>query len=145
MSSAGPSPYVPSTIGLCLSGGGFRAAAFHLGTLSYLQRIGWLSRVSVLSTVSGGTLTGARYAVALLDHDYSYEKFFREYRTQLKETQFFRLALGNLAEPLVSSRARRRKIITAMTDVYATTLYQNPSTKLPYFCLLYTSPSPRDS
>ena len=57
-------------IALTFSGGGYRAAAFHLGTLSFLHHIKTpddtlLSHVKVLSTVSGGTITGLRYMQAL--------------------------------------------------------------------------------
>jgi NTE family protein len=47
------------TIGLALSGGGSRAIAFHLGCLRALNRLALLDRVSVLSTVSGGSVIGA--------------------------------------------------------------------------------------
>ncbi|MGY3690565.1 NTE family protein [Bradyrhizobium sp. USDA 3240] len=46
-------------IGLALSGGGSRAIAFHLGCLRALNRLGLLNRISVLSTVSGGSVIGA--------------------------------------------------------------------------------------
>lgn len=49
-------------IGLALSGGGSRAMAFHLGCLRALHELGILDRVSVLSTVSGGSVIGALYA-----------------------------------------------------------------------------------
>ena len=51
-------------IAISLSGGGFRAATFHLGTLSYLNHLKTadgtplLQHISAVSTVSGGTLTG---------------------------------------------------------------------------------------
>ena len=50
------------TIGVALSGGGSRAIAFHLGCLRALHQLDLLSRVSVLSTVSGGSVIGALYA-----------------------------------------------------------------------------------
>ena len=50
-------------LGLALSGGGFRAASFHLGVLKRMDELGLLSRVSVLSTVSGGAIVGALYAL----------------------------------------------------------------------------------
>lgn len=58
----------PMQIALALSGGGYRAAAFSLGAISYLQEVvingrPLLEHVSVLSTVSGGTITGTRYAI----------------------------------------------------------------------------------
>jgi NTE family protein len=49
-------------IALSLSGGGTRAMGFHLGTLSYLDRIGLLEKVRILSTVSGGSAIGIGYA-----------------------------------------------------------------------------------
>src|SRR4051794_34662222 len=49
-------------IGLALSGGGARAMAFHLGCLRALHELGILSRVRILSTVSGGSVIGALYA-----------------------------------------------------------------------------------
>src|SRR2546421_503135 len=48
-------------IGLALSGGGYRAAVYHAGVLHALERLGL--RVSLLSTVSGGSIIGAYYAV----------------------------------------------------------------------------------
>lgn len=45
--------------GLALSGGGYRAAGFHLGTLRKLHELGLLEKVAVLSTISGGSITGA--------------------------------------------------------------------------------------
>lgn len=47
-----------SGIALALSGGGIRAAVFHLGALLRLAKSGHLEAVTQLSTVSGGSLTG---------------------------------------------------------------------------------------
>jgi len=52
------------TIGLALSGGGSRAIAFHLGCLRALHELGVLDNVKVLSTVSGGSVIGALYALS---------------------------------------------------------------------------------
>lgn len=43
-------------IALALSGGGHRAAAYHLGVLKYLAEHGLLERVSDISSVSGGSI-----------------------------------------------------------------------------------------
>ena len=48
-------------IGLALSGGGYRAAAYHLGTLRALYRLGILDKIDVISSVSGGSITSAYY------------------------------------------------------------------------------------
>ena len=53
-----------STIGIALSGGGSRAVAFHLGCLSALHELGLLDKVKILSTVSGGSVIGALYALS---------------------------------------------------------------------------------
>src|SRR5688572_28439269 len=53
----------PEIIGLALSGGGFRAAAFHLGVLKRLRELGLLSRIHLLSTVAGGSIVGALWAM----------------------------------------------------------------------------------
>jgi NTE family protein len=50
---------VSTKIGLSLSGGGIRAAVFHLGVLRRLAKEDRLENVSVLSTVSGGSLVTA--------------------------------------------------------------------------------------
>jgi NTE family protein len=56
-------------IGLALSGGGYRAAAFHLGTLKKLHELGVLSKIDVMSTVSGGSITGAYYCLNQANFD----------------------------------------------------------------------------
>jgi NTE family protein len=46
-------------IGLALSGGGFRAAAFHLGVFRKLESMGLLWKLDLLTCVSGGSIAGA--------------------------------------------------------------------------------------
>lgn len=46
-------------IGLGLSGGGYRAAVFHLGTLIRLNEAGLLPRLRTVSSVSGGSIVAA--------------------------------------------------------------------------------------
>ncbi|MGH7651927.1 MAG: patatin-like phospholipase family protein [Gemmatimonadaceae bacterium] len=61
MNDLGKGPQI--RIGLALSGGGFRASAFHLGVLKRLEEFGILCRIEMLSCVSGGSLTGSLYAL----------------------------------------------------------------------------------
>lgn len=49
-------------VALCLSGGGYRAALFHLGALRRLNELGVLSRVDAISGVSGGSILAAYLA-----------------------------------------------------------------------------------
>ncbi|SOC52421.1 patatin-like phospholipase family protein [Ornithinimicrobium cerasi] len=53
----GPSARRPrSGTALCLSGGGFRAALFHLGAVRRLDELGILGRLRTISAVSGGSV-----------------------------------------------------------------------------------------
>jgi predicted acylesterase/phospholipase RssA/cellulose biosynthesis protein BcsQ len=52
-------------VGLALSGGGFRAALFHVGVLARLAELDFLRHVEVLSCVSGGSIIGAHYYLEL--------------------------------------------------------------------------------
>lgn len=51
--------------GLALSGGGFRASFFHLGTLAKLAECDLLRDIEVISTVSGGSIVGVHYYLKL--------------------------------------------------------------------------------
>jgi predicted acylesterase/phospholipase RssA len=63
--SAEPAIAPAGRLGLALSGGGFRAAFFHLGVLVQMARLGLLHQVEVISTVSGGSVIGALYYLHL--------------------------------------------------------------------------------
>jgi esterase/lipase superfamily enzyme/predicted acylesterase/phospholipase RssA len=49
----------PKKIGICLSGGGFRATFFHLGLIRFLRRHDLLRQVTHISSVSGGSVLAA--------------------------------------------------------------------------------------
>ena len=70
----------PHKIGLCLSGGGSRAMAFHLGCLRSLHKYHILEKVSLLSCVSGGSVIGAMYAYS----NDSFEEFENRVLCQLE-------------------------------------------------------------
>src|SRR5438067_7713540 len=50
-------------IGLALSGGGFRASLYHLGLVRFLRDAGFLSRVTHITSVSGGSVLAAHLAL----------------------------------------------------------------------------------
>lgn len=50
---------------LCLSGGGYRAALFHVGSLRRLNELGVLGHVDVVSSVSGGSIVAAHLATSI--------------------------------------------------------------------------------
>ncbi len=50
-------------IALCLSGGGYRAMLFHLGTLWRLNELEYLPKLNRISSVSGGSITSGELAM----------------------------------------------------------------------------------
>ena len=52
-------------IALCLSGGGYRAMLFHLGSLWRLNELGFLPRLDRVSSVSGGSITAGALGTRL--------------------------------------------------------------------------------
>lgn len=67
----------PNYLGLSLSGGGYRAAAFHLGTMRKLHELRILEKVNVLSTISGGSITGAYFCLS--------DSAYNEFELKMKE------------------------------------------------------------
>jgi NTE family protein len=51
------------TIGLCLSGGGYRAMIYHTGALIRLNELGFLPRLGEVASVSGGSITAGLLAL----------------------------------------------------------------------------------
>jgi NTE family protein len=57
-------PAQPSDgVALCLSGGGYRAMLFHLGTLWRLNELRYLPKLNRVSSVSGGSITNGVLAM----------------------------------------------------------------------------------
>jgi NTE family protein len=65
--SGSPKSYA---LGLCLSGGGYRAMLFHAGALARLNEAGLLSGIELVSSVSGGSITAGVLAAAWPDLDF---------------------------------------------------------------------------
>lgn len=59
-----PEKGVEEGIALCLSGGGYRAMLFHVGSLWRLYDSGILGEVKRISSVSGGSITAGQLALA---------------------------------------------------------------------------------
>jgi NTE family protein len=76
-------------VGLALSGGGYRAAAFHLGTLKKLFEMGIIQETDVISTISGGSITGACYC----SWEGDFNSFYNELYTGLQTKNVIRRVL----------------------------------------------------
>nr|WP_232376962.1 patatin-like phospholipase family protein [Amycolatopsis aidingensis] len=86
-------------IGLCLSGGGYRAMLFHTGVLWRLNELGYLPRLSLISSVSSGAI-----AAGTLAHAWP-------------ELEFDRGTAGNFTELVVRPL---RALARVNVDVWAT-------------------------
>lgn len=74
-------------IGLALSGGGYRAAAYHIGTLRALHKMGILDKIDVISSISGGSIIAAYYALHK-DEFQDFESFEKEFVKKLENGPF---------------------------------------------------------
>ncbi|MFT7168378.1 MAG: putative acylesterase/phospholipase RssA [Paracoccaceae bacterium] len=103
-------------IALSLSGGGFRAAGFHLGLLTVLQRAKLLPQVRVLSTASGGTLVGARWMLGMA-RDEPFAETHYVLSEYLKEARPLRAAIRRAArERLTLTQALAEELEEAVFD-----------------------------
>lgn len=73
-----------NSIAMCFSGGGFRAASFSLGALSLFEKVNLLEKIKAISTVSGGTITGVKYAETQISSK-NFDSFFKEYYKWLQD------------------------------------------------------------
>lgn len=76
-------------IGLALSGGGYRAAVYHLGTLKKLHQLKVLDKIDRFSTISGGSITGAAYCL----HNGDFKEFENRMFTALTTKSVIRYIL----------------------------------------------------
>lgn len=106
-------------IALCLSGGGYRAAMFHLGVMTYLNEVRstdgsrLLDHVHTITCISGGALPGLLYVVG--------EKEGKD-RTETFRTLYHLLHDNNLGEILVKrfneESPKGISLIKVLADVY---------------------------
>jgi len=117
-------------IALMLSGGGYRAAAFHLGMLSMLQDLDLLKDVTRLSTISGGTIIGAKYALAVAtDPAFDFAKFEKDAKAVLGHTNVIAQALRKLHRTTrPNSIALTPSLIRSAASIYADTSFVGNTT-----------------
>ncbi|MGE0141994.1 MAG: patatin-like phospholipase family protein [Planctomycetota bacterium] len=109
---------LPELVALTLSGGGYRAAAFHLGSLEYLFEIGLGERIAWMSTVSGGSILGAAWLIAAADGT-RFPDFARQFRKKLLDIDLVRDGLAALSGPAPAIPSARHDLITGMAALYA--------------------------
>lgn len=105
-------------LAVSLSGGGYRAAAFHLGTLRFLNHVDLLRDVVGLSTVSGGTICGMAWVVSELDRK-PFTEFYTAFSSYLRETNVIQQALDGLTGDRDHGSTAWASLIRSAADVYA--------------------------
>jgi predicted acylesterase/phospholipase RssA len=105
-------------LAVSLSGGGYRAAAFHLGTLRFLNHADLLKDVVGLSTVSGGTICGMAWVVSTLDGK-PFTEFYTEFSSYLRQTNVIQQALDGLTGDRDHGSSEWASLIRSASDVYA--------------------------
>jgi hypothetical protein len=110
-------------IALTISGGGFRASSFGLGILSYLNHTRFqgkplLENVRGLSTVSGGTLTGATYACYMAKGS-SFLDFYNDFYRALVEDKILDTAINKFSDKKIWKISHKnRSLINAFALTY---------------------------
>ena len=112
-----------TNIAISLSGGGFRASAFHLGIISYLSTktyidVTLLERTKIISTSSAGTFVGAKY-ISSLKKGGNIKDCYKSLYTFLTQCDLVSLALKYLSEDENwENNNRGRTLINAFASVY---------------------------
>src|ERR1700761_3610454 len=113
-----------STIALSCSGGGYRAASFHLGTMSYLDRLQYngkplLENVKMLSTVSGGTITGIVYTLQR-QQGKSFAEIYQFLLQKLRTIDLLTEGIEKLnPDAQWDNPFKRKNLINAFAELYA--------------------------
>lgn len=107
---------------LSLSGGGYRAATFHMGLMTYLSSVVWgkkslLERVRIISTVSGGTFTGVCYATTIAKNKTPSDFYDKMYRFFCEE-DIIDKGLKKLEDFENWDSKKDRSLINALSLIY---------------------------
>jgi predicted acylesterase/phospholipase RssA len=132
-------------IALMFSGGGFRAASFSLGALSYLYRAEYkekalIENVKFTTSTSGGSITNAFYAVRLYENKvFSFQQVYSDLRDRLDGERLLKTVFEILKDDSKWNEAgilkddqgkqikikKKRNLINAFAKAYSEQLYGN--------------------
>jgi predicted acylesterase/phospholipase RssA len=119
---AAAAPFDPlrplGNLAISLSGGGYRAAAYHLGTLRLMDRVGLLPSVVGLSTVSGGTICGMAWVVSMIERK-TFADFYDHFSKYLIDNNVIAEAMQGLSANRDHTSHKWASLIGAAADVYA--------------------------
>jgi predicted acylesterase/phospholipase RssA len=119
-------------IALCLSGGGYRASAFHFGSIDMLDELGLLDNIKMLSTASGGTITAVAYALSKVEGR-PFEEFFTSFKTFLGEVNVVKEALDRSCDTLDQNKDAEISLVRFAAEIYQEKLFKNEKKDLGIF------------
>jgi len=105
-------------LALALSGGGYRAATFHLGVLRFLERVELLDSVTALSTVSGGSIVGCAWTLSRMKKE-PFAAFDARFSAYLQKTNVIRESLHTLKKRRRHWHRSTPSLIDSAARVYA--------------------------
>ncbi len=120
MITDGPAALTPDArragTGLALSGGGFRATLFGLGSIWRLNDLGWLSRLSMITSVSGGSIVAGLLGLRWSELDFDSRGVARNFveliaapiRTFCSRSMDWQAILGGMVPFVEASLLARR-------------------------------------
>jgi hypothetical protein len=97
---------------LCLSGGGFRAALFHLGSLRRLNEARVLAKITTITSVSGGSIASRLLAK-------TWRSFLRNHAAGIASLDLFvvrTISFKVLYGLVILRHARRRLVSISVTE-----------------------------
>ncbi len=95
---------------LCLSGGGYRAAIFHLGALLRLHELGHLRSIGLISSVSGGSIASAWLAACYLRQRHDHKETFPQWCDRID----FKAQVVDAFQPLAGTDLRTWPVLATL-------------------------------
>ncbi len=110
-------------VALCFSGGGYRAAAYHLGTLAMLHELGMQDRIKYFSTASGGTIVAMKYILARCEKQWEdsgddFDIFATEFKKFLLDQNIVKDAFEAITEQRFEGQKNDISLIRAAAGIY---------------------------
>ncbi|MDQ8165269.1 MAG: patatin-like phospholipase family protein [Gemmatimonadota bacterium] len=100
-----------------MSGGGTRAAGFHLGMLSYLHRRGLLDNVIITTSASGGSIVNTTHALSQA-RGQGFEEYYAWLIRKLRSARMMEWVLEEFTLAKPHNLSGRRSMVVALADIY---------------------------
>jgi NTE family protein len=112
-------------IGLCLSGGGYRAMIYHVGALIRLNELGFLPRLQEVASVSGGSITAGMLAVAWQRLEFDAEGFATNFIAEVARPLLCFARVGVDVRAVVAGLLPGRSAADTIAGAYDAHLYRH--------------------